>query len=1050
MFTDKLLTEAARELEKVVGLRADLYSAADRLASDELSEEDVRALLDSLRHRLRPLASCLQLLRTADGRLEHLATVARFRDCGWPGEVRHIRSTMAEDERAGLLRWLDDFFQAASRSRLDALDRLLDDGPLPADMPLLRRRARAAAQGLRLRQRPLASPLLELGMRGLDTPDAQVPSSAVRADLRALLIRLALQDGRTEEAARLFPATDDVLEDATLCALYAQLREREGRERDAEELWATAKSLDPGDLDVVVHRVRRRRDKGDVDGAVTVAREAVDRLRSLVDVEGDLGPLLDTPAEIWLAVAQRAHAERDAAMTDHAATCARAAAGPGDAELLAVVEQFRAEVSEDPEERCQAWTAAADHRSAAGQYRLAANLYATAMRTDGASRRSRAVATASWADVIVVLSSPLPYQSVRNDLRVALEGCLRVAGDLDLTGSESWCFAVLSSIRRQLAEGADEPWREHLAQALFSSARAVALAPQNGGRWEALAEVASALDLPHFALVCSDRRSRSGGDGADLVHAQALANAGRFDEAVWLLSGSSEPWSTCVRGYAQLQAGDADEAVRTLETTTIDPTWDWAWTALLYGLVLTGRRAEAVSRSARWLDQLSERTGEGVALVALVTDAFVRADAVDLVSRAEALMQARGPDTSDGQLGLGRGCILAGRADEGLQVLTRYLQRTESVPDPMAWDSIDRPALEAVACDTGVEVPDLGALDRVAERRLAELMSRDAHTELARLADEYLEVLPAPTVDLCHALAAVARDEPDAYGLIAALSGWEELHAEAESLRTHVSAREAERNRASLAQDAQDAALKGDQVAARAALRQLLAEDAYDTAGLLASLVDDPPEQLITVLRDLAEEGELAEAARAALDWLVPNGAADVSSVDRTYRLRLPASWFEDVADPVSEHDIFLRHLPELRMCTDYSVPAIRVVADRSLEPGGFRILDDREDLVREGQVAPNRRYSLDADWRLLPVAAQRAGRIDDDLGLWSAPAADLAEAGAWSELLTMSAQEAVIAVLGEVLRQRDLTPSTGSPGDDRAGPQTVGDAAASRSSGSQ
>ena len=93
----------------------------------------------------------------------------------------------------------------------------------------------------------------------------------------------------------------------------------------------------------------------------------------------------------------------------------------------------------------------------------------------------------------------------------------------------------------------------------------------------------------------------------------------------------------------------------------------------------------------------------------------------------------------------------------------------------------------------------------------------------------------------------------------------------------------------------------------------------------------------------------------SSIENLEPGDTGPVMTVD------LPPSWFDAFDDPVSQHDLFLRHLPELRLTATVEVPSISVSIDEALEPDGYRIN------VR-GVTAEHGRVPLSGV--LLPIAA--------------------------------------------------------------------------------
>ena len=57
---------------------------------------------------------------------------------------------------------------------------------------------------------------------------------------------------------------------------------------------------------------------------------------------------------------------------------------------------------------------------------------------------------------------------------------------------------------------------------------------------------------------------------------------------------------------------------------------------------------------------------------------------------------------------------------------------------------------------------------------------------------------------------------------------------------------------------------------------------------------------------------------------------------ERPVRVELPPSWFAGMNDPLNEHPLFLRYLPELRLRSRTTIPPVQVSTDDGLEPGAI------------------------------------------------------------------------------------------------------------------
>jgi hypothetical protein len=219
-----------------------------------------------------------------------------------------------------------------------------------------------------------------------------------------------------------------------------------------------------------------------------------------------------------------------------------------------------------------------------------------------------------------------------------------------------------------------------------------------------------------------------------------------------------------------------------------------------------------------------------------------------------------------------------------------------------------------------------------------------------------------------------------------------------------------------------------------------LSSDSSDRARaseLLAQLLDEAPHEVDELLREQAARAHMdVSAVGAVLDevaasapyearahavraWLGieeqgEEAQASVSPNSRTVQLKLPGSWFREYDDPVREHPLFLRYLPEMRLRLSWDAPPVSVVAEEALEPDGYQIRVSGT-LRQEGRVDPQARYCTDAALPYLSAEARSHARKDDALGLQSIPLGD-APCGGLDELLTMPAVETVGRLLGEVL----------------------------------
>jgi tetratricopeptide (TPR) repeat protein len=1037
--TVDLSVDLAARARTVLDLGDDLASVAATFARTDLTDADAQEAVGVLRHRLSGCHDLLNRVEILLTRLEHVTSILRFTDQGWPEVRRQLSERGVDDVRAGVAAWLEYWYEAAAGMRHDALDRLLADVPLDPSVGLVHQRMQAATTTLRqLTSVPrtdrqayfILQPVLEAGFHGIDVGTGRIPSDETRRRLWSLLTRLAVRHDVLDDAERLLAAAeadedDDEDEDeaayAILLVLRARLADRRGDRDRAAVLLVDARRIEPANLDLLVESIGQANAKGDVTAALEAGRTAADSLRSLADVENDLRPVIDVPPEMWLAVTARALREFDGATAQLAVDRARQRAAFDQRGLRALIAEADAKSATDPGKVCQAWIEAGDEYAAAEQFKLAAECYQRAMAVEGADEVSRTSAAGKWADMVVVLSWPLPLHVTAPDLRRALTA-LRTGRQLaDASGDTYWWLMVEASLHGLLADAADESWIGHKGQALLAAARAAALHPDTAACWDTLALAADELDLTRFMMACSTFTLTLTPTSRQYVttHVQALANLGRMQEALDALGDAADDWSDCVRGFISVHEGDLTGGIRLLRGATINPQWAWAWSSLVYALFLSGRRGEALERSAWFSRQLADRHKENVGLQAAAFDAFIRGDADQAVAfaRQVAAREEREDHPVDA---LGRALVLAGDMRSGTQILAKSLQTTFGVVDLIRWKSLDRPVLDILLGERGVPVTALHQLDELADVRMADLRSYGASDDIQALRTHFGPAIPAGAPLLCAALAAVAEERYDLLdAALDKLDGEPGLAAEVASVRDFARRRTERAARAEVAAGIARAAAGGDDSAALAGLRKLLDEVPYETDDLLKEVEDGTGEPVLRLLRSLGEDESYQDRARVTLSWL--GGFPPPSPPDEPadfLRLRLPESWFTGVADPVNDHALFRREIPEAR-AVQPDVPTIRVKADASLEPDGYRLETPDGDLLASGRIKRGLRYAPGSEWTLLPASVTRGGRLDEESGWWAGPAADLEAGEPLTALLTMSPTEAVMRRVRDALVSR-------------------------------
>lgn len=201
------------------------------------------------------------------------------------------------------------------------------------------------------------------------------------------------------------------------------------------------------------------------------------------------------------------------------------------------------------------------------------------------------------------------------------------------------------------------------------------------------------------------------------------------------------------------------------------------------------------------------------------------------------------------------------------------------------------------------------------------------------------------------------------------------------------------------------------------ALLRVAGIDAAANLDPLQALSDEHPDDLeLRQLVSLAEE-PVATAASEPVWSAVPLEAPRPD--EGGLELLLPTSWFDGHDDPLNDHPLFLRYIPEVRARAAWDVPAVRVQTDDALEPDGYRISQDGE-VVEEGRVSPLYRYTVGGALDLLDPELAAAAEPAPAFELMRLPAAAATETGDLTDLLTMPAVEVVARRIGDVSRPED------------------------------
>lgn len=686
---------------------------------------DVKDALEAAQRRAQQL----------DDTITHLSGVLPFLEEGWAEQRGLLRHAIDDNAQDGLASWLNYWFAAASSRRVGALRRLQSEFALP-----LGERMSDAADALAGTDRPLprkvlqAYRVLQIGADGVRVGPRQVPDRltladhgprhyepdhSVREDLRLLAARLALHCGLPGQA----DAVLDVGDQHTAARLA--LRSRSATLRDAsdeaESLLGQARDLDPNDLDVTAASIALARQRGKADSALDYARASVRALLSLSDslsdVEGDIGRLIDPPAELWIALAERAQDEgnRDHArrFLDHATAVTRW----DEDEVAAAIAEQRAAVAASRAERRKALVSAGQSRAVAGQLERARRDYdaAASGELDGAEdARVQASARLRLADVVSAIARQRPHVAGAGELGQALSLLRAAQGQADVSGTESWSYLTESDLCIQLSKVPSTDGRyEHEWGALRAAAQAVLLKPAWARAWLGLADAAMTRDLYQVSEAAAEQAHEiEDNEPTRAGYVRALINVGRYEDALEQLGNPggagnpSDAWRQCVRGFIALRQDRAEQAVLHFAGVKIDPTWIWAWHSSICALVGIGDLASARRKSEELMCAIADREGERSWLSAAAFDALLHGRLDDAREHAESIFKIAGPEDVKALQATAEARIL-GKDPAGWKLLAYAIAQDPRPTSIDAWEREDRPVLATLAAEQGFTLESL-------------------------------------------------------------------------------------------------------------------------------------------------------------------------------------------------------------------------------------------------------------------------------------------------------------------------------------------------------
>jgi tetratricopeptide (TPR) repeat protein len=1010
----QLIQRASSEIARRYGLDVGLGLVLSEVTEADAPSEAVKTATRKLRERSDALEAASEELDALRTSVSYLDGMLPFTAEGWPERQGELAARLEADPIDGLGEWLDDWFSAASFVRKDALGRLAAMPNLPPGASLLRERCVLAAGALDDRQWYLADPLLAAGAAGLSVGTRVVPDKSVRIDLQLLRVRLALAVGLEDEAAKALAALESSPTPASGALRARWHRQREERD-EAARLLDNACAQDPTNLDVAAEFIEQARLDRRGEAVLDAARAAVQRLPVLVDVDSQLGRLVSPPAELWLAVSERGLAEGDLDAHALAIEHAEALVSPVDEALRAWLTGLAAEGLEargaPDAEQIDARMKAGIDAVQAQRLEHAVPHFERVLQFDPGN----AEATLRLADCRISLVRTKPLSTARPTLEHSLASIVEIHSQRTVDEPFSWSYLSEGEARMRLADAMSFSDNDHAWRAFLAICRSIVYHQDWSYRWGDLISAAQTLSLYHVAVAASEQAVRLEPD-SDLARnqrIQALTNAGHTHEALEQLGTPSDAWQTAVHGYLLAHTGVVWQAASVLRPIT-NPSWSWANETLITALLLTDRYDEAlaVAEAHRtwWADHLDEIDG-------VWTSAWSSVVLGDL-DRAEDLASQLDGREDEGQphaiVGMAR--LLRGDREAALEALRAKIATTRAQADLSDWEPLFVAPLRVVAAHRGISLPPLPELDEALEQRRKVLEAwEDPVVELAqapvRGADpDVVAVGRALGTALLHA----ARSELDAASdvLESALQKYpDDWHLL--SLRNSVRERqESDTDPRDLAHDAVTATRTGAEDEAASALKTLMTRAPADDAGELLRREADGDEDTLRQVARVLER--VIPRETSAFDWLFGAEKPQPQIPEHPLTAVLPSSWFAGYAEPLKDHPLFLRYIPETRALASWHVPGIDVRTDRKLEPDGFQILV-LGDPVDEGRASPAYAYGTEQAVALLGTELEDAAEQDQEFDLMRIPADTVAASGMFANLLTMPAFEVVTRRIGKV-----------------------------------
>jgi tetratricopeptide (TPR) repeat protein len=1023
-----LVLQAASRLSRDQQVDAGLDAVVAAVKSWDTSGDAVNQVAHLLRDRARALKEAGRAIEELGAAIGDLADAHRFTEERWPALKSELEAACEQSPLIGVREWLDEWFAAAAGRRLDAMGRLHEVEHLPDGASLLLQRCATTTQALELWTSRPALAMLAAADHGIVAAGETIPARReILHGLRLLRIRLLLEDELLDEAETLLN-DEPRIASVTVKALRARLLRLRRDERAARAALSDATLAGPTDLDVAYEAVTYARLDGQIEAGLTAARTAVRALPARADPFVSIARLGRVPpSELWVALAERL---LDEAAPDEAIDDALLKAGifveSSDYAMRATIAEARARQAErnresgngTPSEVVKYLVDAGTNRLLGDQLDPAVDLFSKARKLQ---RRNSDVAL-RLADALVTRARTRSLSAAHHDLDRSLSMIVDVQGRTQIRADHAWSYLTEAAARQQLARELTSERPRHIWLAFQAVCRSLAHDPADIRSWTDLSAAAQIALVTKFGVWASKHALElSGGDRQiEIQHAQALANDGRSEEALALLT-DSDSWTMAVRGYLLMRLGRFSEAMPLLSPSTADPFWTWASECQLLGILQIGAADEATQAAEsireRWKLRLDEY--EGVSITAFA--ALVVGDLAAVHLNADRILAVMNDPYALRMKAMA--FYLQGDIGRCRAMLEQSIRTMTMIGDVRDWTELYGPAVRQLARSRRLKLPSIAWADRLVDNRVRELERADDPIQELRAAQ-------VPGFDLEEAAQARIMGEvlwriPEGEFAAAddlirtARKRWPDHPAWRELSRGVDRAQREARRRAS-ASLLVESVRQGQGAAARSAFHDLIVGlDQYEVVTYLRSVIGDDPSTQSAVAKALRPEASSSSRrVRSIVSWLQMDFAP--VSIDTTFegqsdvRLLLPPSWFEGYDDPERNHVLFTRYLPELRLREiALDVPGVRVRTDEALEPDGYRIeIGDREILA--GSADPAYRYGPRSAFELLGLGHSRH---DDELDLDYVDAVELAGQNALAEVLTMTALELVTRQVSAAIR---------------------------------